>query len=127
MELEKQVCGLELAQKLKELGVKQDGYMSWIKFDETKLDKHHMFHKDDRFVHVYGNVPETIEIASAFTVSELFEIFPKELSRTQVNLKYNHNLYTIKFQGKMGEHSETLPDAIAKMLIYLLKNKLMVI
>jgi len=72
MKLEDQVCSLELAKRLKELGVKQESYFYWIS-DE-----------DENFVvptgtYDWGDWPgyEKFEPKySAFTVAELGEMLP---------------------------------------------------
>ena len=63
MKLEEQVCSLELAKKLKELGVKQDGYFSW----ELIYKKWEI--RPDCCYEDLDNV-----MVSAFTVAELGEI-----------------------------------------------------
>lgn len=117
MTLEQQVCSLELAQKLKELGVRQESLFYWQEYMETKISC--VFGR-----HRYFNGTES----SAFTVAELGEMLPTEVlgeltdmlpTRTisggfRVNLDDEGMLYAGKSEA----------DARAKMLIYLLENKL---
>ena len=68
MKLEDQVCSLELAKKLKELGVKQESLFYWW-FVRNDMG-------DDVFVSDTKPVNGT-EYWSAFTVAELGEMLPK--------------------------------------------------
>jgi hypothetical protein len=123
MKLEQQVCSLDLAKRLKELGVKQSSFLYWFKYTEDR----------DCFLNVglptgayNGSVHDHHaenwrdgEIWSAFTVAELGEM----LSPTMV-------------EGKRFWFSDTREarsnatfmineaNSRAEMLIYLLENKL---
>ena len=121
MELKNQVTNLELSKKLKELGVKQESVWSWVVgdskapyLDDTKtalitieIDK-----EDNRI---------KPKLYSAFTVAELGEMLK------------GHELETI-WEGKKWQAFQTCKsemfidkteaNARAKMLIYLLENKL---
>ena len=82
MKLEDQVCSLELAKKLKELGVKQESLFYW--FDSDLLD----IHKE--IIKVHFNVPfkkrlqasqtSYCRYVSTFTASELGELLPGSIS-----------------------------------------------
>jgi|TARA_R100001530_G_scaffold135693_1_gene113566 hypothetical protein len=112
MKLEDQVVSLELAKKLKELKVKQESLWyhyrigdKWgIKLTKPTIENEHS------------------EFYSAFTVSELGEILPET----------NWQTYREKKGWIITDHQINLPtqkadteaDARAKMLIYLLENKL---
>ena len=61
MKLEDQVCSLELAQRLKELGVKQESLWVWREYG-------HGFELELRDEDTFG------EMTAAFTVAELGEI-----------------------------------------------------
>jgi hypothetical protein len=128
MKLEQQVCSLELARKLKELGVKQESLFYWftsIKGQDTLLcfeaklptEYSYDFEKD----------------CSAYTVAELGEMLPWLFDRIDDNwiLKISKTFsewkvsYIGQWQnGSTTEFSHNLADAMAKMLIYLLENKL---
>ena len=145
MKLENQVISLEIAKKLKELGVKQESYFYW------NVDK--AFIGEDRFYQVQQkdrpSVKEgySVDEFSAFTVAELGEMFPviidtKDargtfdfvISKTfsdkkwfvgysKINLGRIHSddqHYTLAGQ----QYERTLADALGKMLIYLLENNL---
>ncbi len=142
MKLEQQVCSLELAQKLKDLGVKQDGFFSWV--SKWKLGEDmKTYDSGKRLVmeDVFTNDNDNRKIASAFTVAELGEMLP----RLVTNKDGYHNLemdklgvylpsrpkpvysvgYHTTFKSplhRIEDVSES--DARAKMLIYLLENKL---
>lgn len=83
MELEKQVCSLELAKRLKELGVKQESLFVWFKPLEEKweigLFDGTFFHGENgkqtgHYGYRFGLSKET---PSAFTVAELGEMLPR--------------------------------------------------
>ena len=133
MPLEKQVCSLELAKKLKELGQKQESLFYWYSLDTADTPQ--------TFDISYGNnttmfgVPIQEKIF-AFTVAELGEMLPEEISdmREQeywVNMSRGMGGCWVAGYRKNGTegvyflHSaETEADARAKMLIYLLENNL---
>ena len=139
--IEWQVSNRELSQRLKELGVEQDSLLHWWKTDNGKWEI------DDYTVNEsFGNpsicFPE--DWASAFTVAELGEILPitidlslkKEsglLSQTLMVLVMgkNFNGHYIGYRNEeffrlnLSETSSTEANARAKMLIYLIENKLM--
>lgn len=140
MKLEQQVCSLELAKRLKELGVKQDGYFAWqnIEGDERGDLKNVPYFVEGRPIY---NEERMEEIYSAFTVGELGELLPVsvevdgraklfEMTKGEVDggigwtcwyLDYlYHNVSGILPQG----YRDNEADARAKMLIYLLENKL---
>lgn len=136
MKLENQVASLELAKRLKELGVKQESLWYWLKAYSD--DRYHVvleggfnkFNKDDY---------------SAFTVAELGEMLPNTIDINETETTKWHgstysNLHTIALlelhKGDI-EYSaigmkryfcsvsgDTEADARAKMLIYLIENKL---
>lgn len=113
MELSSQVVSLEIAKKLKELGVKQDAYHSWC-----FIEAHNDYELDN------GSCSN---MYSAFTVAELGEMLPEKCFVTDKqdgkwwNVKYldPHDVsknYTTAHEGEA--------DARGKMLIYLLENNL---
>ena len=128
MKLEQQVVSLELAKQLKELGVEQGSLFYWI-VDETTEDGFvncDLRHKPD--LKGYDSV-----VCSAFTVSELGEMLPNELSYTGENNDEEWELffekldtlwrgyYLYKFgQTRLFEvDGETEAECRAKMLIFL--------
>jgi hypothetical protein len=110
------VCSLDLAKQLKELGVKQDSYFEW--FDEGQYGAHLDKRTD-------ANSPLGVKRYAAFTVAELGEMLPKYYAT------YRHSGNKVSWAcDKVLENDEdsifgpTEADARAKMLIYLLENKL---
>ena len=120
MKFENQVCSLELAQKLKELGVPQESYFFWISNDgETE------WFVRNTFKHM-GIAPQ--EIVSAYTVAELGEMLRKrDIYLIPVSIEGFWTGIDAKKQKpvQLGSVEElTEADARAKMLIYLLESKL---
>lgn len=126
MNLESQVCSLELSKRLKELGVKQKSLFYWIRVEtENKnIDGFGLTY----IINIFKPIQNFKEIYSAFTVSELGEILPdncytqKNCARITVDWICHHIIDDDQEDIWIGE-SEA--DARAKMLVYILKNKLM--
>ncbi len=112
MKVEDQVCSLELAKRLKELGTKQESLFYW-------------------------NVQGTLEYAqkdfigyttdiSAFTVAELGEMLPAEIGGDFIEYWKKHwqgginYMVSHKEQGTSSALTEA--DARAKCLIHLIEN-----
>ena len=145
MTLEKQVCSLELAKKLKELGVEQesvfwyvdvDGYDSELVIEEYLIPKKgFFFNKKEK-----GGI-------SAFTGAELGEMLPKQIEYKvsdygdragyrSLDLKCGKAIindgwyvlysdpHTSNLVPVYGTYETTEADARAKMLVYLIENKL---
>ena len=112
MKLEDQVCSLELAKKLKKLGVNQESLWYWHFNEKHCPDDHINLHKD-------GNN------CSAFTVAELGEMLPKASSYKHEDYSWC-SLFVNEEPAYMAhrEYDETEANARAKMLTYLLENKL---
>lgn len=135
MKLESQVCSLELAMRLKELGVKQESLFvyceiefKWeLRYLQNILSRMRRQELDDRSL-------------SAFTVAELGEMLPDEFPGNSESI---FDSFMVRMQGFQRWHvryihdedrevyhceeAETEADARAKMLIYLLENKLITI
>lgn len=145
MTLEQQVCSLELAQKLKELGVKQESVFKYcgghIMYDEDEEGKFEpcvntdLLSMADEYCHTAGLTCEFT--VSAFTVAELGEMLPGfvDLDGRVVVLKQNksndgktYGIYGTLMDGSAIKIemfcAPTEANARAKMLIYLLENKL---
>jgi len=132
MPLEYQVPSLELSKRLKELGVKQESLFYW---------QHHVVNGND-----YLRTKELVEksiypfeaYVSAFTVSELGEMLPGNIIK-----KNGENMWWQSHKTSNGRivvgwkdtgsvndwerlfmFESTEANARAKMLIYLLENKL---
>jgi len=118
MKLEQQVCSLELAQKWKEFGVKQESLFYW-------------YPKTNAIVTLSPTTSEITEgiWVSAFTVAELGEMLP-ELCMSGRCEGGNYNCWwlsdmCIRDIKHMNNYQTKIEaDARAKMLIYLLENKL---
>lgn len=132
MELEKQVANLELSKRLKELGVNQESLFYWDMFDQE--DDGSPLYKISADCNRYD-----ASDYAAFTVAELGEMLPSNLNHAVpddiptgmwLNFDKSDDGEWIIGYGEDGiNHHEVLEgkteaDARAKMLIYLLGNKL---
>lgn len=124
--MENHVTNLELSKKLKELGVKQRSTFYWHK------NIGNQFYIKRMLIHTV-NVKSDI---SAFTASELGEILPKRLIGDHplwyLTIHCNDNYYNVgyeTFNGKIEKDFEArdknMTNAMAKMLIYLIEQKLL--
>ena len=145
---EQQVVSLELSKKLKELGVPQESQFYW----EVPQDQRRVHHGVIPIVNELpgkGNVRSRFFFYySALTAAELRELLPPSIPLYQDSLEnadlritreYNSTTKTINewccwykrsdngsaLIEQFGGSSQT--DALAKMLIYLLENRLLVI
>lgn len=114
MRIEDQVCSLELAKRLKELGVKQISLFSW----QIGLNKIPVLNIS--FMGELGS-----DDYSAFTVAELGEMLPESFATYRKNNKYM-GAWDKEWDliGKLYAKSENEANARAKMLIYLIENGL---
>jgi hypothetical protein len=118
MELEKQVCSLELAKKLKELGLKQESYFWW--FQNARNGNWMMGDASDA---IKKDGKKEIPSYSAFTVAELGEMLPREeWGADSMSKKYRVWWKRAPVETDWIENTEA--DARAEMLVYLLENKL---
>lgn len=127
MELKNQVVSLELAKKLKELGVKQSGIFSWMLMDGEWSVEFHTNNTNFSLLKYEDWVEACATSYPAFTVAELAEFL--------VDHKHNflpyfcdnprERCWVYNF-GQYPEYVEakTLADCLAKMLIYLIENNL---
>jgi hypothetical protein len=113
MQLEKQVCSLEFAKKLKELGVDQESIWFWARQPAIS---------GDWTIHYFGNVRGERHKFSAFTVAELGEMLPDGYKTS----RQNKNWITYAAFGGADISADTEADARAKMLVYLIENGLYV-
>lgn len=130
MKLEQQVCSLELAKKLKELGVKQESLFMWAPSKngygmEIRLKRKISFERSE-FVY------------SAYTVAELGEMLPQILKIKKIKYQLFVSVAVDKqwfvVYANEKDYSDNAPikfmmchneaDARAKMLVYLYENKL---
>jgi len=133
MKIEDQVCSLELAKKLKELGVGQESLFHWEDCPNPKKYGHSEWEIknewDTHFVNS-GWGP------AAFTVAELGEMLPYQIGEVDKDdegwmqcWKDENGLwaYQIIMVGIALKHivrDKNEADARAKMLIHLIENKL---
>ena len=121
--LEKQVTSLELSKRLKELGVKQDSYWKWENYSKNAYGYVKEWQLTDSSclddeINVIGlRDPKDYEIYAAFTVAELGEMLPGGYHSSRMDdVWYCEDVYVTK--------AETEANARAKMLIWLIENKL---
>jgi len=113
MDIENQVCSLELAKKLLTLGVKQNSLFYWD------------WHSDTCYAVKF--VPYScpgIERYSAFTVAELGEMLSFGIISVKRTLEFFYCGEGLDVED-VGFDERTEADARAKMLIYLIENNLM--
>jgi hypothetical protein len=153
MKLEQQICSFEHAKRLKELGVKQDSYAWWTQ-DKTPTNSNQYEYgipQEQMRWRVFPyqqsklSTSSVYEEYSAFTVAELGQLLPKDIYDGRKSwigsldlfvggedwgVGYTHgeqdsgNVVS-SYKGKeIYVEDATEADARAKMLIYLLENKL---
>lgn len=111
MKLERQVVSLELAQKLKKFGVKQESLFGWYGYSVLPTNDELEVASADNGIGI-----------SAFTVAELGEILPQRVS----SYRYERWTCTMTNPSEMITYTaDTEADARAKMLIYLIENNLL--
>ena len=122
----KQVASLELSMQLEKLGVKQDTLLYWIQYTTSDGLKGEWI-----VTQLYDPWGGTIKLYSAPTVAELGEMLPARIKTYYGSWNYLHitKLENSKEWIVTYYHDEikgnTLANACAKMLIYLIENKLM--
>ena len=132
MKLEAQVCSLDLAKRLKELGVKQESHFVW-----------NIGMMGGKYLQI-GCSPSAKECWSAFTVAEMGEMLPSTIelpfSEADGGGTYVQWLASDKRSGKhegewmvsygdegvseLEQYALTEADARAKCLIYLIENNI---
>lgn len=117
MELEKQVCSPNLAGRLDELGVKQDSHFVWGQGMSKRVG---LFERVKCFLPIQ---------AAAFTVAELADRLGfatgKNILRAYGHVFNVPDTHVITASGL--QQCMTSPDTAAKMLIYLIGNKLVTV
>jgi hypothetical protein len=132
MKLEDQVCSLDLAKRLKELGVKQESFAFW-----RDLEGHQML------LYCPDCSGKISSDYAAFTVAELGEMLPLRIDARSKKDGRKHVAYYLDYQAGgfllrysyhldtrqvlAGVSADTEADARAKMLIYLIENKLITV
>lgn len=129
MKLENQVCSLELAKRLKEFGVKQESLFYW----------HYYMGKESEASVCQSFGMSSGVFNSAFTVAELGEMLPDTIKPKGEGIAYfsvektdtkSDQIWEVYYEyftnegGRIGFNANTEANARAKMLVYLLENKL---
>lgn len=143
MNLEMQVCSLELAKRLNELGIRQESLFWHCQY---KKENHHSFIEYGKPLKRYVTAAGTglhedydFDYYSAFTVSELLDQLPPEIyfqgipCRLHITKAVTELGWYIQYKKIYGDRSfiaitkfyESLPDALATMLIFLINGNLM--
>lgn len=133
MDIEQKVTSLKISKKLKELGVKQEfehgdwaycGCCNELNLLHDDNDEGNFVGEDYR--HRFDEVKEWVR---AFTVAELGEMLSETVYNWQ-STKYDHGekngiWFITDYSDELPvQEAKTEADARAKMLIYLLENKL---
>src|ERR1700684_135297 len=82
MDIESQVCSLELSKRLKELGIEQNGYFCHVQYGVVDDNNHEIIIGtllDVVVAELHESSAKCI-ISSAFTTSELLEILPHRVT-----------------------------------------------
>jgi len=139
MTLSSQVVSLELAQKLNELGVKQESLYYW--HESYRGSPMSLVTEAQCAVDAIRNQTDSERI-SAFTVAELGEMLPgrsKRFDTINCALRLDQTIGSMHrvfyfdedkgvFTGILHEeYGDTEADARAKMLIYLIEQKLITV
>lgn len=117
MKIEDQVCSLELAKRLKELGIKQESYFYW----ENIPNCGYVISYDPSFWE---------DMYSAFSVAELGEMLPSKIQDYNLTIVKCGYLYDLMYSTRYDDiqlsyrdiEDINLANAMAKMLIHLLEN-----
>ena len=132
MNLESQVTNIELSKKLFELGFKQESLFYWCK-NEGDMEPKFIEYEEMINGHIYQDYPNPIKCLSAFTSSELLESLPPYLHNDEIVERENclgidklpNGQIQIMYYNKVHPiQDDNLCNALAKMLIHLIENKL---
>ena len=134
MKLENQIVNLELSKKLKELKVKQESIFYHMENTALPSDNKIMYFRETKSYQIRKDKAiisaGVIKYISAFTVAELGEMLPAgHIDTARI---YFESPYRIEYKvnWKKGNDfyntfDKSEANARAKMLIYLLENKLL--
>ena len=139
--LESQVCSLDYAKRLKELGVKQESLVYWLNIQDRvhmKVDKsgQPIIDRIDYRIELGSPLGWNIDKDnrwSAFTVAELGEILPKGIHNPDKIWKEIYlrcepanrlGFWLVSYGHDIWTEENTEADARAKCLIMLLENNL---
>lgn len=127
--MEKHVTSLELSKKLKELGVPQKSYFYWCSHTSYKkgtglIKEYSVIPKSSSTVK-YSNEHNNI-VYSAFLSSELGEMLPENTNTFKEPVGKKEWVCTRNEPREMiSRRADAEANARAKMLIYLIENKLL--
>jgi hypothetical protein len=124
MKLEQQVCSLELAKKLKELGIDDYNSLFHWRYGGKSKPELQRFNRSHTGHELTNNDDVTFEWCSAFTVAELGEMLPQYFSNTKVE-PFLFEGYIQDIGNKEEFSGDTEANCRANMLIYLLENNLL--
>lgn len=125
MTLESQVVSLELAQKLKELGVTAPSAFRWFSWNYVRDEWENCVNVEDEET---GGFPRK-ELCNAYSVAELGEMLPAFYASWRLGDKTpeEHRYVCMREGDEEGvevEYAKTEADCRTKLIIYLLENKL---
>lgn len=138
MKLEQQVSSLELSKRLKELGVKRESLFHYASIMDlnTDIEPYKVF-DTGKIALKMGEPNEKYQfLYSAFTVAELGEMLPEQcisliMEDWEKNPERKYKCYDSTVENwtmvDRQVYASTEADARAKMLIYLLENKLLIL
>lgn len=139
MKLENQVCSPELSEKLKSLGVSQKSLFYWWKYGDNpvlaiKTSNDQAIRSIENFDYFTTAGHKDYEYCSAFTVAELGEMLPLMIKDGYLELGNDSYGWFCVYREEEADwdtkdvvgiiRDENEANARAKMLIYLLENKL---
>ena len=129
MKLEDQVCSLELAKRLKELGVRKDSIFYWLekpfRINVKENGEQEMIEWETQLAFPpYSYIASDVKVYSAFSVGELGEMLP--LGKLAASSKDESGWY-MQVIAPIEKWKEMYPckneaDARAKMLIHLIEQ-----
>jgi len=123
MKLEYQVVSLELAKRLKELGIKQESYFYWF-----GVNSMYPGCKSRETFHPHKEAIDRGDMVSAFTVAEMGEMLPIRVKGAILVGGHLNRGWVLQYRlNNTVDHEEYDPneaDARAKMLIYLIEQGL---
>lgn len=121
MKLEQQVVSLELAKRLKELGVKQESFFHWVEVMNADFMENTGSHFELRQNHGVGR-----DSYAAFTVAELGEMLPDNVKSQKTwaeDFKWRCEREVKGYVSASGGATEA--EARGLMLAYLIENNLL--
>lgn len=130
MNLTDQVVNLELSKKLKELGVEKDSLFYWEELDELSELNYFPNGPQVNFVNELLILNGRMKFYEAYTASELLEFFPQFINSWIFRLEKYPSEYEIKYSDEHDTKrlcvgwDKNISNALAKMLIHLIENKI---